>query len=897
MEEREEVLDPIPCFLRACEIERGDQKTVHKEARVRNGRLEKAEGRRFVYAFLFDGQKAPCKPGSTTRITVYGSHYSAVCISVDGNTIKFSVSTTLGSEIPSARVQQDGPDILQCVIEILRDVQQGVELSDWNKQLADRLLSLKSTELVSPGDTAQAHAREGLTEDQSEAIRVALTRDITFLWGPPGTGKTKTLGSLVGHMYRQNKRVLLISHTNDAVDALLYSALKEVSHTRSGNVAEASVLRLGASVLSELKLEYGDRIDIDEVVRLGQEKVLARLEQMKIELRGLRASCFTVSKGLSLWRSFSDLTRELQHLRNQQRPSRPGNISQAIRGVFSSRPQQSADGEAGEHEVLQEAIELLEKQLGELEEKLPAESYEELLKQSSEESTRQVELTEAINVLETFLRDLRKEMIARARVVACTATQAILAMKTLKDFDMVVVDEASMLPLPYVYLVAGMAKDQVVVAGDFRQLPAIVHSRNSTVLQWYGRDIFEYAGIVDLVDQGGEHPSLVMLSSQFRSHRDVCALINKRFYAGRLRSIREEDDYDDLVDGAQLEGRITVVDTSSLNAWVGLEDGSKYNLQNALVVRKLALLLRAKGEVSEEKTLGIISPYRQQAQLVSTLLEEYGASDHITAGTAHAFQGAEATSVILDLTEGPPQRVGRFSRGVSLRDVGARLLNVALSRAKDRIFIVGNIGYLQSQLPTRAVLGAVLQDAIRYGRTLPIEALITQPLFVNPALEYAQTSGVLAFQIFDQNLLSPALLTDLLDAEREVTIAGSTLCFRTASVLSVLLEERIKKGLRVTLRVPVSKSKRPDSQGVLDKYREAGVAVTYCDHPVYPMVVLDSEVVWLGSLSPLDTISGQQGRMIRCVSVVAAQRALSYIEGARDGEISNVNKRPLALVG
>lgn len=891
------MLDPVPCFLTACEIERGEQKTSQREARVHNGRLEKADGGRFVYSFSFDGQKSPSKPGSTARISVYGSTYSALCESIDGNTIKFSFSTTLGSQVSSARIEQHQPDILQCVIEVLRDVQKGVDLPNWNKPLADSLLSLQGADIASSEDIAQAQAKDGLTEDQSEAIRVALTRDITFLWGPPGTGKTKTLGSLVGHMYRQNKRVLLISHTNDAVDALLYSALKEVSHTRTGALAEASVLRLGSSGLPELQAEYGDKIDIDEVVRLGQEKVLARLDQMKGELKSLRSSCFTVSKGLSLWRSFSDLSRELQHLRNQQRPTKSGNISQAIRGVFSSRPQHSAGDEVGEHEVLQEAIGLLEKQLGELEEKLPPESYEELLKRSSEESTRQVELTEAINVLETFLRDLRKEMIARARVVACTATQAILAMKTLKDFDMVVVDEASMLPLPYVYLVAGMAKTQVVVAGDFRQLPAIVHSNNSAVMEWYGRDIFEYAGIVDIVDRKQEHPSLVMLSSQFRSHRDLCALINKRFYSGRLRSVRDDTEHDGPVDETGFMGRITVIDTSSLSAWAALEEGSKYNLQNALVVRKLALLLRARGEVAEDKTLGIISPYRQQAQLISTLLEEYDANDHITTGTAHAFQGAEATAVILDLTEGPPQRIGRFSRGTSLRDLGARLLNVALSRARERIFIVGNIGYLKSQLPSRSVLGAVLEDAIQYGHLLSIDTLIAQPLFVNPSLEYEQTSGVLAFQIFDQDLLSPALLTDLLDAENEVTIAGSSLCARTAAVLSVLLEERIKKGLRVTLRIPVSKSKRPDSQGVLDRYRAAGVVVTYCDHPVYPMVVLDSEVVWLGSLSPLDTISGQKGRMIRCVSVVAAQRSLSYIEGATDGYINDRNRRPLALVG
>lgn len=899
MEERETVVDPVPCFLTACELEREESAASKGEARVHTGRLERAEQGRFVYSFIFDCASPPCRVGATTTITVFGTSYPALCLEVEGSLIRLSLRATLGQEVKSARIERAEPDVLSRVISLLKQIKDDSYPSHWNKGLAEKLLTMNGSAFEGFTELPEIIPTSGLTDDQKEAIQTALAMEVSFIWGPPGTGKTKTLGTLIAHMYRQNKRVLVLSHTNDAVDALLYAVLKEAGQNRSGSLAEASVVRLGSSVAKDLKAEFGDKIDIERVVALGQEKVLSRLEQMKKELKGIQARCFSASKGISLWKSFTDLTRELQHLRNQQRPQRSGNLSEAIRGVFSARNNQVSNDDTSESEVVSEAIALLEKNLAELEESLPRESYEELIKRSSDDSLRQVELTEAISVLETFLRDVRTEMLARARVVACTVSQAIISIKSLSDFDMIVVDEASMIPLPLLYLVAGLARQQVVIAGDFRQLPPVVRSHSQTVAQWYGRDVFDYVGIIDIVDNKQEHPSLAILSSQFRSHASVCSLINNRFYNGILKSARVESE-SATVEQNHSEGlfssqRVVVVDTSSIAAWSGLQNKSKWNLENALVVRKLALILQAQGQVSAKDQLGIISPYRAQAELIQTLLEEYDADEHTTIGTVHSFQGAERSTVILDLTEGPPHRLGHFSRATSLREVGARLLNVALSRAKEQICIVGNLSYLRSQLPQRSVLGGILDEALRIGYPVSIDDLISEPLYVNPALEYGKSPGMLAFQIFDQDLISPALLTDLLDAEREVTISGNSVCPRTAAVLSTLLEERIRKGLRVTLRITVSKSKRPDAQGVLDRFRAAGVVVTYCDYPVYPMVVLDSEVVWLGSMSPLDTISGRQGRMIRCVSVVGAQRALAYIEGEQNGNSSR--SKVFALAG
>jgi superfamily II DNA or RNA helicase len=66
---------------------------------------------------------------------------------------------------------------------------------------------------------------KNLHEDQLKALQSALGRDLTFIWGPPGTGKTHTIGTITEYLYRDKHTVLIVSHTNTAVD----QAIKHVA--------------------------------------------------------------------------------------------------------------------------------------------------------------------------------------------------------------------------------------------------------------------------------------------------------------------------------------------------------------------------------------------------------------------------------------------------------------------------------------------------------------------------------------------------------------------------------------------------------------------------------------------------------------------------------------------
>jgi len=55
-------------------------------------------------------------------------------------------------------------------------------------------------------------------------------------------------------------------------------------------------------------------------------------------------------------------------------------------------------------------------------------------------------------------------------------------------------------------------------------------------------------------------------------------------------------------------------------------------------------------------------------------------------GTVHAFQGSEADVIIWDLVDTRNHKIGRLYQ----QDTGDRLTNVAISRAKGKLVIVGD---------------------------------------------------------------------------------------------------------------------------------------------------------------------------------------------------------------
>ncbi|MGZ9111596.1 MAG: AAA domain-containing protein, partial [Rhodoplanes sp.] len=53
---------------------------------------------------------------------------------------------------------------------------------------------------------------EGLNPDQRRSLETMLKRAVSYLWGPPGTGKTQTLSAAVKTLSRRRANPHLLQH-------------------------------------------------------------------------------------------------------------------------------------------------------------------------------------------------------------------------------------------------------------------------------------------------------------------------------------------------------------------------------------------------------------------------------------------------------------------------------------------------------------------------------------------------------------------------------------------------------------------------------------------------------------------------------------------------------------
>jgi hypothetical protein len=101
-----------------------------------------------------------------------------------------------------------------------------------------------------PGDLKAS----GLNERQAAAVTMAVSQPATFIWGPPGTGKTSTLGYIMASLLEHRHRVLFVSTTNRAVDVGMLSVLDALD--RLGRMAESrQITRFGEMVLENRQLQ------------------------------------------------------------------------------------------------------------------------------------------------------------------------------------------------------------------------------------------------------------------------------------------------------------------------------------------------------------------------------------------------------------------------------------------------------------------------------------------------------------------------------------------------------------------------------------------------------------------------------------------------------------------
>ncbi|MDQ1712108.1 MAG: hypothetical protein QOE45_1558 [Frankiaceae bacterium] len=410
-------------------------------------------------------------------------------------------------------------------------------------------------------------------------------------------------------------------------------------------------------------------------------------------------------------------------------------------------------------------------------------------------------------------------LLDNALVVATTVYQTWLGGLPEREWDVVVVDEASMLMLPMTAYAAGLASSSVVVAGDFRQLPAIVTDTSPEVRRWLATDAFTAVGLPSMLAEGTPPPWLAALRTQYRMRPEIADLVSSLFYddnplaTGRSATPSTAG----LLSGG---APLLYVDTATLGAWAGVAGrGSRFNPVHAVLVAAALSTL-------PDGVAGVVTPYGAHERLVAALLvDRHGLEARGWVSTVHRFQGNEQDVVVVDLADADGASPGPASRAAGRDDPQARLLNVAISRARDQLVVLGSGAFLESRTPRAGTSRALLAGLRERGVALDVEDVLKGP--------------------FSLRRNASDLTGDLGAAGESVAFFSPYVTGHGMAPWSATLRALIASGVtvRVVTRPP---AEQPRAAALLDQMRSAGVAVDLWHGMAERLVVVDDDVTWLG---------------------------------------------------
>jgi hypothetical protein len=314
-------------------------------------------------------------------------------------------------------------------------------------------------------------------------------------------------------------------------------------------------------------------------------------------------------------------------------------------------------------------------------------------------------------------------------------------------FSLVVIDEGAR-STPMETLVPMQRAQRCVLVGDHKQLPPVITADvRSRWLQLHpDRSIEDSPAAISLFEQVLDKlpPSArAVLSTQFRMHPEIASFVSEVFYSD-----------ENLTSGAGTEERslplpqmpiaLSYHPTSSygVERFDRKEGTSRVNLAEARSVEKILSFLDRHSTAPIE--VGIITFYKAQVALIQNQLKnrryQHVNFDSLDAiATLDSFQGKEKDIIILSLVRSP--------QGVEYADaewyrffLDIRRLNVALSRAKRRLFIIGDIERILQIQKNRETLDGftVLERLHQY--ILEHDCLVPELPLVTPQIDRSPPS-------------------------------------------------------------------------------------------------------------------------------------------------------------
>lgn len=738
------------------ELQELEKKGWAQTYEVHAGELVEAQGpNQGIYTFVIaDGTRIP--EDSNGRLKSEDSEFSATVVGQQGNIIHLYIEgKALPPSIHFASLVIDDTTLLKKLVEVLE------ECSENPTELASLATSVfhPSTALIESKNLPHTPELVEISGLNRDVLERACGSSVTYIWGPPGTGKTFTIAHLITALIEAGERVLVTSHTHAAVDQALYEAVKTEENERGPMsnhpvVKNGKVLRIGITVNQKIP----GAVRYDKVLEQRGQEIQDRILKIEAQIKPLFRTMEVCRTALSEWDKLEDyeyrlssINDSIANIRLDQTNAarwvskikdlirqRIYDLKQAERAWFFRETKIKRAKHALEETEIrlhqaekdlalaseekekylqseQKLKELLKKQQG-ICDKLPKRKIIE--NKLSEKAVEVKPLEEKLDALQEELSQVGKIIIDESQAIFCTLTKNYTG-KELEGqkFDAVIIDEISMALPPLIFLAAGRGELRVVLVGDFLQLPPIVRSDTAITNAILRTNTFQLAGVATGLKPSEHCPVLAKLTTQHRMVPAIADVARHLVYGqtGNLvdhekvkeRKVEEEDPWLDFLP----KNPLIIIDTADLYCWSGKQPGtlSRFNMYSATLAVDIAAMAARKIKKPpsyEPQPIAIITPFAAQRRLLSKLISDMELDRWVAAGTVHTFQGNQADLVIFDSVLDEPYYSARLC-DPKAKDDALKDLNVAVTRAKNKFVFIGSSEWLNKYAKPASALGSL----------------------------------------------------------------------------------------------------------------------------------------------------------------------------------------------
>lgn len=868
----------IPIYLNALANEFKEvSKFPKKKFKLTEGQLIKQNKDESLFKFKTE-QLIVTIDDSIGKLIYKEIEYSCNIVTVENFEVELVIFNFKESFVSEALLVLDLSYLIESLIKKYKEIKTE-ELED-RFLISDKIFNSESEIISKSLPTYKNNSNALLNESQELSVLKSFQNTFHIIWGPPGTGKTFTISKIIQSHLNDNRKVLLISNSNNSVDEALLKTVIPLKNIEF--YLEGQIIRYGypkkKEVFDELPL-----VILNNIIEKKSSNIIIEIEKLKITVKEIEKTIDNLSEIQKQKRNLNKEKKAIQTLIKEKKSLEPQlslevlklnrisnsinalssdlekarnswKITKVLKGISEQDILNKIESSRKEEKITenrkktiiakidlnQENLEKYNKSYKLLQDlyltelakmKITDDSLANFVKKVLEEKDKTVNLISAKN---KQIEQIKANVLASAKLICTTVTQTYISnLIKEKSFDTIIIDEASMISSPNLYYAISKSSSNVIIVGDFLQLPPICQTNDESSKNVLKQNIFDCLKLNNS-DTISNCNFASILDIQYRMHPKICSLINTFFYDNILRD--HETTYTNVIDDFNLKNNLVLIDTSErINVGTKLLK-SRFNLYHSSLIYEII-----NGMNSSGNSIGIVSPYKPQVELIKSKFEDSNLQK-IRINTIHGFQGSEEDTIIFDSVES--QGHIKWSMLNDTNNEEAKfLLNVALSRAKKLIIFIANVEYI-NQFYKNCFLKKLLTHFLNNAIVLKSASFL--PNYTIPCDD---------IEMYEQTAFWGAFEKSLLDSDEQVLIFSPFITLKRVNKLLKIFNTLRQKNIRICIFTrPTSEQGSINIDSInngINALQNLGIEIFYRPKMHEKNCVIDKKFIWCGSLNIL----------------------------------------------